>query len=362
MIPRQLSPQLVDEPRVVRVEGRQRQPEDQVGDVVGPPLREREQEQRERPPGVLVDPAEQAEVEQGEPPVLRQEHVAPVGIGVVDALHRHLADVGAEERPGEEACAFGLQPVVRLDLAPVDPLQHEDPFADMRADHLRDHELLVVGDQPRDELRVARLLGEVELSPQVHLELVGQRLGLQQPRPLRATLEHPRGRPEEVEVESDLLRDARAADLHDHLPPGREQSRVDLRDRRGGERLRVEACEDPVPEVLPDRPLDLRERNRRHLVDEPSELLDVHVREEVGTRREELSQLDVGRAELLQRRPELARALLGRGAVTDDADLSQDAHQASAPGHPRDVERAPRAPDPGAHGRFLSASPALETS
>ena len=47
--------------------------------------------------------------------------------------------------------------------------------------------------------------------------------------------------------------------------------------------------------------LDVRERHRRHVVDELPELLDVDVRQEVGPRREQLPELDVGRAELLER-------------------------------------------------------------
>ena len=46
---------------------------------------------------VLIEPAEQAEVDEREPPVLGQQHVAMVRVGVVDALERHLADVEAEE-------------------------------------------------------------------------------------------------------------------------------------------------------------------------------------------------------------------------------------------------------------------------
>ena len=57
-------------PGLVGGERRQREPENQVGDVVGAVLREREQQQAERPPRVVVEPAEQAEVEQREPAVV----------------------------------------------------------------------------------------------------------------------------------------------------------------------------------------------------------------------------------------------------------------------------------------------------
>ena len=51
----------------------------------------------ERAPRVVVEAPEQAEVEQREPPVGREQDVPAVRVGVVDALDRHLADVRAEE-------------------------------------------------------------------------------------------------------------------------------------------------------------------------------------------------------------------------------------------------------------------------
>jgi hypothetical protein len=66
VIPRQLAPELVQEARLVRREARSREPEDQLGDVVRPVLRHGEQQQRQRPPRVVVEPAEQAEVDEAE--------------------------------------------------------------------------------------------------------------------------------------------------------------------------------------------------------------------------------------------------------------------------------------------------------
>ena len=67
-----------------------------------------------------------------------------------------------------------------------------------------------------------------------------------------------------------------------------------------------------------------------------AQLLDVDVGQEVGPRREELAQLDEGRAELLQRQAEAARALARRLSMPAHADLRQDAAEAGAlcdPGH-----------------------------
>jgi len=131
---------------------------------------------------------------------------------------------------------------------------------------------------------------------------------------------------------------------------------VDLRDRRRGERLARDRDERVEADVLADHRLELVVRGRRDLVDELAELLDVDVRQEVWPRGEQLAELQVGGAELLERAPELDGALTSGRAVADDAHLAQDAKQAVSPCGARDLERAPRALEPYAHSRFLSAA------
>jgi len=72
-----------------------------------------------------------------------------------------------------------------------------------------------------------------------------------------------------------------------------------LRDRRGREWLGVEADERVLAEVLSHDSLDLGEGHSRNAVDEVTQLLDVDVGQEIGTRRKELPELDEGGAELL---------------------------------------------------------------
>ncbi len=67
---RQLPAHVVDERRLVGLHAGQRQREDEIGDVVGAVLRDREQKQREPASRVVVETAEQAEVEQREPAVV----------------------------------------------------------------------------------------------------------------------------------------------------------------------------------------------------------------------------------------------------------------------------------------------------
>ena len=79
VVARELAAQLVHEAGLVGVERRPREPQDQTGGVLGPILGEREQKLRDHGARVVVEPAEEAEVEQGEPPVLGQETLPRCG-------------------------------------------------------------------------------------------------------------------------------------------------------------------------------------------------------------------------------------------------------------------------------------------
>ena len=338
MVARQLAAQLLHEPGLVGAERHPREPEDQVGDVVGAVLRDCEQQERQVTARVVVQPSEQAEVDEREPTVRRQQDVPAVGIGVVDALHRHLVHICTEELPRELMRALGAEAVLGVDLAPFDPLEDESPLRHVRPDHGRHDEVLVPGDDPRDQLGVVRFLDEVELRAQMHLELIGQRARLQELRPLGPRLEQFGRRAHQREVDVDLLLDAGAAHLDDHVAAVRKQCRVDLSDRRRRERLGVDAHEDVWRQFLRDHLADLLERDRRDLVDELAELLDVNVRQEIRPRRQELPELDVGRPELFERPAELARAVARRGPVAPHAELAQHAQQAATARDTSDVD------------------------
>src|SRR6185295_1828159 len=91
------------------------------------------------------------------------------------------------------------------------------------------------------------------------------------------------------------------------------------------------------------------------------ELVDVHVRKQIGARGEKLPELDVRRAELLERLAELAGALARRGAATPDAELAQHAQQPRLPGDAPDVQRALPTLSPDAHQGDISRCSGLET-
>ena len=111
-------------------------------------------------------------------------------------------------------------------------------------------------------------------------------------------------------------------DLDGDRPPVRKLRAMNLRNRSRRQRLGIDAGEQIRIEVHAHDRENLLERNRRQLVDEPAELLDVDIGQQVGPRGEELPELDVGGAELLERVAELACSLAGRRPVADDADLA----------------------------------------
>jgi hypothetical protein len=82
---------------------------------------------------------------------------------------------------------------------------------------------------------------------------------------------------------------------------------VDLRDRRGRDRLRIELREDVVrvgTEFLPQHGRDLVGVGVRDLVLEFAQFVDEHRWKNIGARREELAELHERHAALLQRAPQ----------------------------------------------------------
>ena len=86
---------------------------------------------------------------------------------------------------------------------------------------------------------------------------------------------------EGIEVVVDLLANAGPLDLDRHLPPVVHDGTMDLSQRGRGEGLVVELGEglgQPDPQLLPDRGLDLLEREWGHIVLEAGEGVEVFLR------------------------------------------------------------------------------------
>jgi hypothetical protein len=93
--------------------------------------------------------------------------------------------------------------------------------------------------------------------------------------------------------------------------PVRQDGFVDLADRRGGDRDRVELGEkafDRLAELLLDHALDVLVREGADVVLQAAELGDDVRREDVGAHREELPELDEGRAQLVEELAEVPAA------------------------------------------------------
>ena len=171
------------------------------------------------------------------------------------------------------------------------------------------------------ELRVAALEAVVELLPDRARELVYELARVdevERPDPLAGET---RRLVEERDVGLDLPRGARALHLDGDAPSVRERGLVHLADRRGGDRHRVELGEqalERVPELAFDDAPDVLERDRTDVILQRAQLDDDVGRNDVGTGREELSELHEGRPELVEHFPQMlaaprARSLCGSG-------------------------------------------------
>jgi hypothetical protein len=134
-----------------------------------------------------------------------------VRVGVVDAVDRDLLRVGAEELPREHLRALAIEAVPRDHLLADDPLLDENTLRHVWMDHVRHDQVLVLGDELRDQLGAVRLLDEVELRAQVRLQLVRERGQLEQASRLGAALGERGHRAKQPEIERNLGLDPRPA-------------------------------------------------------------------------------------------------------------------------------------------------------
>ena len=123
----------------------------------------------------------------------------------------------------------------------------------------------VAGEVAVELLRVAPLEPVVELLADCAGELVDDLAHVDEVEGADSLLDDSRGLVEEPEVGFDLLRRARPLHLDGDRVPVRQDGSVDLADRRGGDRDRVELDEealDRLAELLLDHALDVLVRRR----------------------------------------------------------------------------------------------------
>ena len=219
--------------------------------------------------------------------------------------HRHPR-VG--EHLGEPAPL--LRPVVeRVDvgeLRAVDVLEREHARPRVRPVDPRNLDVRVAREVLAEGLRVARLEAVVELLSNRAGELVDEPFRVDEVERPDALLREAGGLVHEVEVGLDLARRAGPLHLDGDRAPVREDGAMDLADRGCGHRHRVELAEQPLDrlaETLLDHLRRLLVRERRYVVLEAAELGDDVRRQDVRPHREELAELDEGRAELVEHLP-----------------------------------------------------------
>ena len=231
--------------------------------------------------------------------------------------HRHpgvrepVGDVATLVRPHRREVEVG-------DLRPAQVLERQDPGGRVLPDHLRDDHLLVAGEVAVERLGVARLVAVVQLEPDRARELVDELLGIHELERLHPLAEQPRRLVEEPEVGLDLLGRGRALHLDRDLAAVGQDGAMDLADRRRRERREVELEECPIHaqvELCLDDVAHVLEGNRRGVVLEAAQLRDDVGRHHVRTRRQELTELDERRPELVQHHAEPLAAIGRWGSV-----------------------------------------------
>ena len=238
-----------------------------------------------------------------------------VGVEEIVAERLREEDLDAVLGQALDVRAAALQLRHVRDQHAAHALHHHHVLAAVVPVHLR-HVQQVRALEVASELRsVRRLAQQVELIEDRLLVFAHQ---LDRPQPMRVApvaLREVRQRVQHFQVALDQRADAGTHDLDDDFLTVRQLRRMDLRDRRRGERLLFEAREHlgerpPISE-LGDAPR-VCAGERRHAVLKFLQLIGDVARQQVATRREHLAELHEDRTELFQCQPD---ALAARGVA-----------------------------------------------
>src|SRR6266545_2768294 len=256
------------------------------------------------------------EPEVDEPDLIGPEHedVRGMRIAVEEAVpedHRHP---GLRDHLRQAlALLEGVAGLVDVGEPPaLDELQRQHPGPRVAPVDARDVDVRMAREVAVERLGIAPLEPVVELLADGARELVDDLADVDEVEGAYALLDDPRSLVEEAEVGFDLLRRARALHLDGHGMAVREDGAVHLADRRRRDRLGVELdveALDRLAELLEHHALDLLVREGAYVVLEAPQLGDDVRREDVGPHREQLAELDEGRAQLLEELAEVLAAL-----------------------------------------------------
>ena len=231
------------------------------------------------------------------------EDVAGMRIGMEVSRHRDLIEVRARKLVGERR-EIVIDPRDRRNLVDLDTahaLHRENLVRRVRVDDARNQDVRKTCQVAAECCSVARFGPVVELVGQRPLQLLNDANHVHALAGARVLGEKLRHLAEELDVVLENLPDARTLNLHHDVATVAQLRGVHLAEAGASERLVVELGEqiaDAGAQLFLDRLFDVGEGHRLDVVLEMLQLLDVALRNEIGTSGKNLAELDVGGAEL----------------------------------------------------------------
>ena len=186
-----------------------------------------------------------AQVEQGQAPVVEQQHVARVRVGMDQAVHEHLVEVGLHQRIGPRAqVQLETRHVGHLgDLGAVEQVHHQHARGAHPTHGLGDADVGEVAQVVGEGLEVVGLEPVVELAEQGLAELARPLGEVVAAADVAEAVDGAGQLGDQVQVGADGAEDVGTLHLHRHPAPATQGGRMHLRQRGGGQRLGVEALE-----------------------------------------------------------------------------------------------------------------------
>ena len=258
------------------------------------------------------DPADHTEIEQRDAVVGGDEDVPRVWVGMEEAVHQDLLEVGVKHLLGERG-AIEFHPGERAQIGDFfarDELHREHARRAVVGDGGGDHEPRKFAELLAQGGEIARLLPVIELLEQALAELLEQLAELVAFPHLGVVIEEIGDVLERLEIFHHPLADLRTLDFHRDRAAVAQRGAMHLAQRRRGHRLVFEILKGfrkADAELFADDFFDFGEAERLDLILQPGERVEVSRREQLHARREELADLDEGGPELL----EVGRQLVG---------------------------------------------------
>jgi len=249
-----------------------------------------------------VQETDQPEVVKAQAAVLHHEDVSGVRVAVEQAHREELVEIRVDQelsQPGAIALNRGI-----VDPVAAAPFLDEDILCHQSVDGAGDVDLWPVPEGLDEVPDIPRLLAKVGFLAQVRPDLLDDP---HRPMPLQARrgdLDEPGGEAQRPHVTVDPVADIRPADLDDHAAPVLQGRPIDHRDRHRRHRLGLELREEVV---------DLRTEGALHLasgdlaIERARPVLKVAKRQhivfgqQVSPQAQRLTEFHVGRPERLQR-------------------------------------------------------------